>query len=306
MAADSATMAIVAGVTVPLARSSVPPYLLAGSTKTVQPWTSVSHHELFYLNYKTGKTAGPFSLNDAPSLARSTAVATSDDLFLWTIANALPGTVAPDPNLSIYPLGSSSPRLVVPSPGPWPVSGEPTAPLPSGDAVRLLNGTQLAQFSAETGQATITDLSQQLSVAAAPSAPGFDLQANGTLLVTNPQAGRAVVISQLSNPGTGQAGLTLPAPGRAAAALGHAAALAPDGDTVYASGTETAGGLVAYSTSTGHTTAVYSNGQTYTGVYAFDSAVVATSASAPQITVLSPELQTLQTSSTAFHVVGIY
>ena len=102
-----------------------------------------SHHALAYFNRHTGTFTGPFHLDNAPSLALTTAAANSSDLFVWTTREPQPATTRPQPPplpwVSVFPLGSGQARTSVPSPAPWP-AGEPVVTLSTGEVGRLVNG----------------------------------------------------------------------------------------------------------------------------------------------------------------------
>ena len=82
-----------------------------------------SHHALAYFDQRSGAMTGPFHLSDEPSLALSTAAASSSDLLLWTTREPQPDdpaeirAQAPLSRLSVFPLGSGEGQVVGVGPG---------------------------------------------------------------------------------------------------------------------------------------------------------------------------------------------
>jgi len=270
-------------------------------------WTS--HHALAYFNRHTGTFTGPFHLDNAPSLALTTAAANSSDLFVWTTKEPQPATTRPQPPplpwVSVFPLGSGQARASVPSPAPWPAS-EPVVTLGSGDVARLANGRAVQVSSAHTGEVTQTVIEPLNVTRAKPSAVTMQSRPDGTVFLTKPGIGRAVVADPADSfRVTAQVDYPVPAaPGGAPASK---AVLSPAGDTLYVLGGAKTGGISAYDVATGKLAGSYSHGRQYFGLYQLPSGTLLTlSPGNPRLEFFSPGLSLLGTAATNLHVSAVF
>jgi hypothetical protein len=311
-AAGSPLVTLVLAVTVPasrqLIRKAVPG---TGGTRLVPATTWRSHHQLAYFDQRSGRFSGPYPLSDEPSLALSTAAASGTDLFLWTTAEPQPArsrkgsTTAPLPWISAFPLGSGRPRFSVPAPGPWP-GGEPVLALRSGAIARLVNGRDVQVCAARDGavrQLSIPPLSQ---ARAKPSAVTMAAGPDGTVFITKPGIGKAV----LAHPAREfrvTAEVTYPVPASPLGAPWSKAVLSAAGDSVYVLGSASAGGLACYDLASGRLTAAYSAGRQYAGIYQLPGGVLlAVSPANPRLTFFSPSLRPLRTAASAIKVSAVF
>lgn len=278
-----------------------------GAAVPLQAVTWTSHHALAYFDAAAGGFTGPFHLNDAPALALTTAAANDSDLFLWTTAEPQPDPAgkgrkaAPLPWVSVFPLGSGRARLSVPSPGPWPAS-EPVVTLASGDVARLVNGRAVQVSSARTAEVTQTTIAPLNVVRAKPSAVTMQARPDGTVFLTKPGIGRAVVVDPADSFRV-KSEISFPVPATSLGAPWSKAVLSPSGDTLYVLGGAAAGGLSAYDVATGALTTSYSHGVKYAAVYQLPSGtVMAISAANPRLTFFSPSLSLLGTADSSLQI----
>jgi hypothetical protein len=309
-AAGTTTIALVLGVTEPVERRAA--VKVDGKTGAKTPFTAVtwrSHHRIAYFDSSTGSFTGPFSLDDAPSLALHTAAANSSDLFLWTTPEPQPGqkkgTPPPVPTLSAFPLGSGTPRFWTASPLPW-AQGEPVVTLASGDVARLVNGRTVQVASASNGditQTTITALSQQT---ARPSAVTMATRPDGSVFLTKPGIGRAV----LADPAqsfrvTAQVDFAVPPYPNGGPA--SKAVLSAAGDTLYVLGGAKTGGVSAYDVATGKLTGSYTHGAHYNALYLLPSGhLLAVSPKNPRLAFFTPDLEVLGTATTNLQIAAAF
>ena len=270
-------------------------------------WTS--QHALAYFDRRSGKFTGPFHLDNAPSLALTTAAANSSDLFLWTTREPQPADTRPQspplPWVSVFPLGSGQARASVPSPAPWP-AGEPVVTLPSGDVCRMVNGRAVQVSSAQTGEVTQTMIEPLNVTRAKPSAITMESRPDGTVFMTKPGIGRAIVVDPAAEFRL-KAQVSYPVPATPLGAPWSKAALSPDGDTLYVLGGAKAGGVSAYRVATGELSGSYSHGRQYYGLYQLSSGVLLTlSPENPRLEFFSPGLNPLGSVATSLHVSAVF
>jgi hypothetical protein len=285
-----------------------------GAAIPMQAVTWVSHHELAYFDTSNGDFTGPFSLGNAPALGLTTAAANGSDLFLWSTAEPQPisaeekrkGTwKAPLPWVSAFPLGSGQARFSVPSPGPW-ASGEPVVTLASGDVARLVNGRTIQVSSAQTGEVTQTTIAPLAEIRAKPSSLTMQSRADGTVFITKPGIGQAVIVDP-SDSFRVTAEVSYPVPAAPLSAPSSKAVLSPDGKTLYVVGGAKTGGIAAYDVSTGKLAGSYSSGRPYSGLYQLASGTLLTLTPAnPRLEFFSQELSPIGAVSTSLLVSAVY
>jgi hypothetical protein len=270
-------------------------------------WTS--RHALAYFDSRSGDFSGPFHLGNAPSLALTTAAANSSDLFLWTTREPQPATTRPHspplPWVSVFPLGSGQARASVPSPAPWP-AGEPAATLSTGEVARLVNGRAVQVSSARTGEVTQAEIAPLGVTRAKPSAVTMESRPDGTVFLTKPGIGRAIIADPADSFRV-KAKVGFPAPASPGGAPWSKAALSPGGDTLYVLGGAKAGGISAYDVATGKLAGSYSHGRQYFGLYQLPSGILLTvSPENPRLEFFSPGLNPLTTVATSLHVSAVF
>ncbi|HEY1913952.1 MAG TPA: hypothetical protein VGH27_00090 [Streptosporangiaceae bacterium] len=308
-AAGSTTIPLVLAITVPAGQRQISkrdPRTGRAVIRSATTWKT--HHALAYFDSGTGSFTGPFHLADQPSLALSTAVATADDLFLWTTREPQPGKSTrppPLPQLNIYPLGSAKPRLSVPALAPWP-GGEPAVPLLSGDVARLVNGRQLQVCSARTGDVTQLTVAPLNVIRAKPSAVTMQARPDGTVFLTKPGIGRAVVLDPADSFRV-KSDVSFPVPASPLGAPWSKAVLSASGDTLFVVGAAKAGGIAAYDVATGAMTASYSQGHQYSGLYQMPTGtLLAVGPVNPRLAFFSPTLKPLGIANTNLHVSAVF
>jgi hypothetical protein len=314
-APGTTTIAVVLAVTEPSAgRLVTKKDPRTGAAIPMQAVTWTSHHELAYFDTSTGDFTGPFSLGNAPALGLTTAAANGSDLFVWSTAEPQPisadqkrtgSWTPPVPWVSAFPLGSAKARLSVPSPGPWP-SSEPVVTLASGDVARLVNGRTVQVSSARTGEVTQTTIAPLAEIRAKPSAVTMQSRADGTVFITKPGIGQAVVADP-SDAFRVTAQVSYPVPASPLGAPSSKAALSPDGTTLYVVGGKKTGGIAAYDVATGKLSGTYSSGRQYFGLYQLASGTLLTvSPGNPRLEFFSQELSLLGTVTTSLQVSAVY
>jgi hypothetical protein len=311
-APGTATIAVVLAITEPSNKrlvSKKDPHTGAARPMHAVTWTS--HHALAYFDSRSGSFAGPFHLGNAPALALTTAAANGSDLFLWTTAEPRPHhsgksrRPAPLPWLRAYPLGSGRARFSVPSPAPWP-GGEPVATLATADVARLVNGRTVQVSSALTGEVTQVTIDALNVIRAKPSAVTMESRPDGTVFITKPGIGRAVIADPADSFRV-KAQVSFPVPAVPLGAPASKAVLSRSGETLYVLGGAKAGGLSAYDVATGALTASYSHGTTYSGLYQLpaEGTLLAVSAANPRLTFFSPALSPLGTADTSLQIAAV-
>jgi hypothetical protein len=309
-APGTSTIALVLAITEPagrrLARKIDP---ATGRTQVMHPVTWTSRHALAYFDSGTGSFTGPFHLGNAPALALTTVAANSADLFVWTTREPQPAKVRPQapplPWVSVFPLGSGQARASVPSPAPWPAS-EPVVTLATGDVARLVNGRAVQVSSAQTAEVTQTAIAPLNVTRAKPSAVTMESRPDGTVFLTKPGIGRAVVADPADSFRV-TARVDYPVPAAPGGAPASKAVLSPGGDTLYVLGGAKTGGISAYDVATGKLAGSYSHGRQYFGLYQLPSGTLLTlSPGNPRLEFFSPGLSLLGTAATNLHVSAVF
>jgi hypothetical protein len=311
-APGSATVSLVLAITVPVSKQLVRkghPHTGRPEPRLATTWRS--HHALAYFDQRSGAMTGPFHLSDEPSLALSTAAANSSDLLLWTTREPQPDdpvairAQASLSRLSVFPLGSGKARLSTSAPAPWP-GGEPVATLPTGDVARLVRGRHVQVCSARTGEVTELEIPAFRQGRAKPSAVTMQARPDGTVFMTKPGAGVAV-IADAGDTFRTRTHIQFPAPASPLGAPWSKAVLSPEGETLYVLGPAATGGLCAYHVGSGKLVGSYSEGQHYHGLYQMPSgALLATRPENPRLAFFSADLSPLGTADTNLHVSAIY
>jgi hypothetical protein len=311
-APGTTTVALVLAITIPASGATFSksnPGIGTVTTATATTWKS--HHALAYFDSSTGAFTGPFELSDEPSLALTTVAANGTDLFVWTTpepqaASYTKGMAAPLSTITAYPLGSGQSRFAVPSLAPWP-GGEPVVTLASGDIARLVNGRDVQVCSAQTGDiATYTPA--PLNVARSkPSAVTMQALADGTVLITKPGIGTAIVVDP-ANSFQVTSQVSFPVPQAPGSAPWSKAVLSASGDVLYAVGGANSGGVSAYDMNSGALTASYTQGgRQFTGLSVLPNGnVLAVGPAHPRLAFFSPTLSLLGSVDTSLQIAAVY
>jgi hypothetical protein len=311
-APGSAIISLVLAITVPVGKRmarKTHPHTGKPVAQLATTWRS--HHALAYFDQHSGAMTGPFHLSDEPSLALSTAAANSSDLLLWTTREPQPddpAAVRAQASLSrlhVFPLGSGKARLSAAAPAPWP-GGEPVATLPTGDVARLVRGRHVQVCSARTGEVTEHEIPALREGRAKPSAVTMHARPDGTVFMTKPGAGVAVIADAADSFRT-RTHIQFAAPASPLGAPWSKAVLSPAGETVYVLGPAGTGGLCAYHAGSGKLAGSYSEGRQYHGLYQLPSgALLAVRPENPRLAFFSADLSPLGTAETNLHVSAIY
>ena len=311
-APGSAIVSLVLAITEPagrrLARKADPH---TGRLASQWATTWVSHHALAYFDQRTGAITGPFHVPGEPSLALTSAAANGSDLVLWTTREPQ----ADDPaeiraqasrsRLTVFPLGSGTARLSVPAAPPWP-GGEPLITLPTGDVARLVRGRDVQVCSARTGEVTELGIPAFGQARAKPSAITMEARSDGTVFMTKPGAGVAVIADPAKEFRITSA-IQFPLPASPLSAPWSKAVLCPAGDTCYVLGPAATGGICAYDVRSGKMVGSYSHGRQYAGLYQLPSgALLAVHPENPRIAFFSSDLSPLGTADTNLHVSAVF
>jgi hypothetical protein len=279
-----------------------------GTLKTWPATTWRSHHALAYFDSGTGAFSGPFHLADEPSLALTSVAANASDLFVLTTREPQPARAPqppPLPQVHAFPLGSATARFSAPVPGPWP-GGEPIVTLGSGDVARLVNGRHVQVFDARNGDVTQLAVAPINVIRAKPSAITMESRPDGTVFITKPGIGRAVIADPAQEFRV-KAEIGFPVPAKPMGAPWSKAVLSPSGDTLYVVGSASAGGLAAYDVAGGALVAAYSQGHQYSGLHLMPSGnLLAVSAENPRLAYFSPTLAPLGTASTSLQISAVF
>jgi hypothetical protein len=280
-------------------------------TATATTWRS--SHVLAYFDSSTGAFTGPFDLADEPALALTTAAANGTDLFLWTTpepraaaySKSTP-TAAPLSTVRAYPLGSGQSRFAAPSLAPWP-GGEPVVTLASGDVARLVYGRDLQVCSAQTGNITTRTLASIAQWRPKISAVTMQARSDGTLFITKPGLGTAIVVDPANSFAVTSA-VSFPVPLAPGSAPWSKAVLSPAGDTLYVLGGSSSGGVSAYDMSSGSLTASYVTGGVHYGGLSVqpNGNVLAVGPAHPRLTYFDPELSLLGTADTNLQISAVF
>lgn len=313
-APGTSIVALVLAITVPSTGGTLrktDPFTGRVTTGTATTWRT--EHALAYFDSSTGAFTGPFGLADSPSLALTTVAANGTDVFIWTTpepqaadySKASP-TAAPLSTVSAYPLGSGKPRFSAPSLAPWP-GGEPVVTLPSGDVARLVYGRDVQVCSARTGDITTHTLAPLNIPRAKPSAITMQTRPDGTVFITKPGIGAAMIVDP-ANAFQVKSQVSFPVPQAPGGAPWSKAVLSAAGDTLYAVGAASIGGVTAYDMSTGTLTAAYVEGtRQYAGLSVLPNGnVLAVSPAHPRLTFFSPTLSPLGTVDTNLQIAAVF
>jgi len=311
-APGSPIVSVVMAITEPVGKRIVRkahPHTGSLVTRLATIWRS--HHALAYFDQRSGAMTGPFHLSGEPSLALSTAAANSSDLLLWTTREPQPGdpaeirAQASMSRLSVFPLGSGKARLSAVAPAPWP-GGEPVATLPTGDIARLVRGRHVQVCSARNAEVTEVEIPAFSQMRAKPSAVTMHARSDGTVFMTKPGAGVAVIADPADSFRT-RTQIHFPVPASPLGAPWSKAVLSPAGETMYVLGSAGAGGLSAYQLSSGKLAASYSEGRHYYGLYQLPSGtLLAVQAQNPRLAFFNADLSPLGTADTNLHVSAIF
>jgi hypothetical protein len=297
-APGSAIIPLVMAITVPTGRRLIrKAESRTGGMTSRWATTWRTHHALAYFDRGSGTFAGPFHLADEPSLALSTVAANDDpaeprarSLLSW---------------VSAFPMGSGEARFSVPAPGPGP-GGEPVVTLPNGDVARLVRGRDVQVCSARTGEMTELAVAPFSAIRAKPSAVTMQACPDGTVFMTKPGAGVAVVADPADSVRS-RAHIRFPAPAWSLGAPCSKAVLSPAGDILYVLGPASAGGLSAYDVASGALTASHSEGRQYAGLYQLPSGtLLAVGPESPRLAFFSPTLKPVGTADTSLHVSAVF
>jgi hypothetical protein len=309
---DSSTISLVLAIsTVTTKRmvTKVHPHTGKPVPRLATTWKS--QHALAYFDQRSGSVTGPFYLSDEPSLALSTAAANGSELLLWTTRepqaddSAALRAQATLSRLSVFPLGSGKARLSVPGPAPWP-AGEPVVTLPTGDIARLVRGSAVQVCSVKTGDVADLGISAFSKVRARPSAVTMQARSDGTVFLTKPGSGVAVVADPADSFRT-KAQVQFSPPATPLGAPWSKAVLSAEGDTLYVLGPASSGGLHAYEVSSGKLTASYSEGSHYNGLHQMPGGtLLAVKPENPRLAFFAPDLSPLGTADTNLYVSAIF
>ena len=279
----------------------------------VKLWATTwrSHHALAYFDRRSGSVAGPFHLAGDPSLALSTAAASTSHLFLWTTREPQHGDSAEIrarahlSQVRAFPLGSGKARFSVSAPAPWP-GGEPVVTLPGGDVARLVRGRDVQVCSARTGDVTELTVDLLSAIRARPSAITMQTCPDDTVFMTKPGAGVAVVADPAHSFRV-KSHVRFPAPASPLGAPWSKAVLSPAGGTLYVLGSAAAGGICAYDMASGALAGSYSEGRHYAGLYQLPSGtLLAVAPENPRLAYFSPALSPLGTADTTLRVSAVF
>jgi hypothetical protein len=311
-APGSPIVSLVLAITMPVGKRmirKVHPHTGSQVTRLATSWRS--HHALAYFDQRSGAMTGPFHLSDEPSLALSTAAANGSDLLLWTTREPQPGDPAEIraqaslSRLSVFPLGSGKARMSALAPAPWP-GGEPVATLATGDIARLVWGRRVQVCSGRTGELTELEVPALSQMRAKPSAVTMQARADGTVFMTKPGAGLAVIADPADSFRT-RTRVQFPVPASPLGAPWSKAVLSPAGETLYVLGPAAAGGLCAYDMRSGKLAASYSEGRHYYGLYQQPGGtLLAVRPENPRLAFFSSDLRPLGTADTNLLVSAIF
>jgi hypothetical protein len=313
-APGTTTVALVLAISIPASGGTIrkaDPHSGSVTTGTATTW--VSHHVLAYFDSSTGAFTGPFDLSDGPALALTTVAANGTDLFVWTTpepqaanySKAHPVS-APLSTVSAYPLGSGQSKFASPSLAPWP-GGEPVVTLASGDVARLVYGRDLQVCSAGSGDISTRTLAPLDIARPKPSAITMQARSDGTLFITKPGIGTAIVVEPASSFAV-KSQVSFPVPLAPGSAPWSKAVLSSAGETLYVLGGASSGGVSAYDMSTGTLTASYvQGGKQYGGLSVLPNGnLLAVSPAHPRLTFFSPDLSLLGTADTSLQIAAVF
>lgn len=312
-AADSVTVPIILSISIPTNWITIQKFdPRTGGTLSMPAATWISHHELLYYDSSSSSFAGPFDLADAPSLARVTATANADSLFIWTLTEpaAVIGTKEhpkpmPTPQLTVFPLGSGRPSLTTPASSVWPVSDEPTFFSGSGTLARLVGAGSLELYSTSTGAYDTATMDLFDVVLAKPSPTEIQSMTDGNVMFLNASLGRAAVIDPASLSVVHSVTFDPPLMPRGTPTF--KGAVSADSSTLYVPGGGSGGGLAAYDLASGSRIASRTDGQQYAGVRVLSNkALVAIAPQNPRLVFFDHTLKPLGTAATDLNIVEVY
>ena len=160
--------------------------------------------------------------------------------------------------------------------------------------------------SAGTGKVTELAVAPFNRIRAKPSAVTMQTRPDGTVFMTKPGAGVAVVADPADSFRV-RAHIRFPVPASPHGAPWSKAVLAPAGDTLYVVGSARTGGLCAYDVASGALTASYSEGRHYAGLYQMPSGtLLAVGTENPRLAFFSSALSPLGTARTSLHVSALF
>ena len=207
--------------------------------------------------------------------------------------------------LTVFPLGSGTARLSVLAPAPWP-GGEPLVTLPAGDMARLVRGRDVQVCSVRTGEVTELGIPAFSHGRAKPSAVTMQARPDGTVFMTKPGAGVAVIADPADSFRI-TAHIQFPPPASPLGAPWSKAVLSPAGDTCYVLGPADTGGLCAYDAGSGKLVGSYSEGRQYAGLYQLPSGtLLAVRPENPRLAFFSSGLSPLGTADTNLYVSAVF
>jgi hypothetical protein len=310
-APGTTVIALVLAITVPTAAGQMRKRDPVTRKPGTYPATAYqSQHALAYFDSASGAVEGPFYLSDAGSLALTTVAANGSDLFVMTTEEPRPAASRPARTpvsaLHAFPHGSGKARFSVPAFGSWP-GGEPVVTLANGDIARVVNGRTVQVFGAKDGDLAQHTVAPINVIRAKPSSLTMETRPDGTVFLTKPGIGKAVI----ADPDQGFRTVhevTYAAPGNPSGTPWSKAVLSADSSTLFAVGDAKTGGLAIYDVKSGTLTGMYTEGEEYTGVYVQPSgSLLAVSGPAnPRLSFFTPALSPLSTASTDMQVVAVY
>jgi hypothetical protein len=160
--------------------------------------------------------------------------------------------------------------------------------------------------SAVTGEVSQVTIDALNVIRAKPSAVTMQSRPDGTVFITKPGIGRAI-IADATDSFRVTAQVDFPVPAAALGAPSSKAVLSRSGETLYVLGGAKAGGLSAYDVATGALTASYSHGARYAGLYQLPAGtLLAVSAANPRLTFFSPALSPLGTADTSLQISAVF
>jgi hypothetical protein len=272
-------------------------------------WTT--HHELVYFDGNKASFAGPFVIDDAPSLANVNVGASDEDLFLWTInepahvVTEKGSSIEPVAVLSVYPIGTGDARASMAAPGPWPVNGEPIVSLENDRVARLIDGTTFQDYSIGTGVIQHFRIESLDRVGSKPSPAWAERLSDGTPFVSAPGVGVAAIIDPADRYRT-QGLLTYERAEYALGAPDRKAFVSGPTTTMYVLGSKDVGGLAAYDLLTGKQLFSW-GGQHFSGITRIgDDSLLAVSPESPQLSIFDLSLRPIAITEVNIDVVAIY
>jgi hypothetical protein len=160
--------------------------------------------------------------------------------------------------------------------------------------------------SARTGEITELGIAAFGHARAKPSAVTMQARSDGTVFMTKPGAGVAVIADPAEAFRT-TAQIQFPLPATPLGAPWTKAVLSPAGDTCYVLGPAATGGISAYDVGSGKMAGSYSDGSQYAGLYQLPSgALLAVRPENPRLAFFSAGLSPLGTADTNLDVSAVF